>query len=44
DQIFAKILPRFITSPLFIGYSIPQVSSRGIEVVKEMQNIYFPQI
>lgn len=42
-QIFAKILPRFITSPLFIGYSIPQVSSRGLEVVKEIQTIYFAQ-
>ena len=41
-QIFAKVLPRFITSPLFIGYSIPQVSNRGNEVVKEIQNIYFP--
>lgn len=41
EQIFAKVLPRFITSPLFIGYSIPQVSSRAAEVVKEVQNIYF---
>lgn len=40
-QIIAKVLPRFITSPLFIGYSLPQVSSRAKEVVKEMQNIYF---
>lgn len=40
-QIFSKIVPRFVTSPLFIGYSIPQVSSRSREVVKEIQNIYF---
>lgn len=40
-QIWAKILPRFITSPLLIGYSLPQVSSRAGEVVKEIQNIYF---
>jgi len=39
--ILAKIMPRFITSPLFIGYSLPQVSNRAGEVVKEVQNIYF---
>ena len=43
-QIFAKILPRFVTSPLFIGYFIPQVSSRAAEVVKEIQNIYFSEL
>jgi len=42
-QIFAKIMPRFVTSPLFIGYSIPQVSSRAMDVVKEIQSIYFPE-
>ncbi len=40
-QIFAKVVPRFVTSPLFIGYAIPQVSNRAEEVVKEMQRIYF---
>ena len=40
-EILVKIVPRFITSPLFIGYSLPQVSSRAIDVVKEIQNIYF---
>jgi len=40
-RIWAKVVPRFITSPLFIGYSLPQVSSRAGEVVKEIQNIYF---
>ena len=42
-QISAKIMPRFVTSPVFIGYSIPQVSSRGDEVIKEIQEIYFSQ-
>jgi len=40
-KIFAKVLPRFVTSPLFIGYSLPQVSSRAEEVVQEIQCIYF---
>jgi len=42
-QILAKVVPRFITSPLFIGYSLPQVSNRAREVVKEIQSIYFPE-
>lgn len=40
-QISAKIMPRLVTSPVFIGYSIPQVSSRGGEVIKEIQELYF---
>lgn len=39
--IIAKVVPRFITSPLFIGYSIPHVSSRTNDVVKEVQKLYF---
>lgn len=41
DQIAVKLVPRFVTSPLFIGYSIPQVSSRGAEVVRELRALYF---
>lgn len=40
-QISAKIMPRLVTSPIFIGYSIPQVSSRGEEVIEEIRKIYF---
>jgi galactose-1-phosphate uridylyltransferase len=40
-KISAKIMPRLVTSPIFIGYSIPQVSSRGEEVIKEIQKLYF---
>lgn len=43
-KIFAKVIPRFVTSPLFIGYSIPQVSSRAEEVVKEIRDIYFGDV
>ncbi|MBP2626951.1 MAG: hypothetical protein H6Q68_1662 [Firmicutes bacterium] len=42
-RIWAKVMPRFVTSPLFIGYSLPQVSSRAGEVIKEIQNIYFSE-
>jgi len=40
DAITVKIMPRFVTSPLFIGYSIPQLSSRMNEVIQEMQGLY----
>ena len=42
-QIWAKVVPRFITSPLLIGYSLPQVSNRAREVVKDIQRIYFTE-
>jgi len=41
ETIIVKVVPRFITSPLFIGYSIPHVSSRTNDVVKEVQRRYF---
>ncbi len=39
-RISVKIMPRFVTSPLFVGYSIPQVSNRGEEVIQELRNLY----
>jgi galactose-1-phosphate uridylyltransferase len=39
--VYAKIVPRFVVSPLFVGYSIPQVSNRLEDVVGQMQNLYF---
>lgn len=41
EKIIAKIMPRFVTSPLFVGYSIPQVSNRMKDVVKEIKTLYF---
>lgn len=41
NKIITKVIPRFVTSPLFIGYSIPQVSNRTEEVINEIQAIYF---
>ncbi|BBB92738.1 MAG TPA: DUF4931 domain-containing protein [Methylomusa anaerophila] len=40
-KILVKVMPRFITSPLYIGYSIPQLSCHMEKVVQEMQNLYF---
>lgn len=39
-RIIAKIMPRFITSPIFIGYSIPQVSNLAEEMVENIQKLY----
>lgn len=29
DRLYAKIIPRFLTNPLFVGYMIPQVANPG---------------
>ncbi|HEX7056122.1 MAG TPA: DUF4931 domain-containing protein [Bacilli bacterium] len=39
-KIAAKIMPRFPTSPIFIGYSIPQVSNRLQDVADDIKRIY----
>lgn len=39
--VVAKIMPRFVTSPLFIGYSIPHVSNRCKEIVQEIKDCYY---
>ncbi|MCL6452338.1 MAG: DUF4931 domain-containing protein [Alicyclobacillus sp.] len=42
DGRFAcKVTPRFVTSPLYIGYAIPQVSDRVEEVAADLQRRYF---
>jgi len=40
NRIIAKIMPRFITSPIYIGYAIPQVSNRIEEIITEFQTLY----
>lgn len=35
-----KVVPRFVTSPLFVGYSIPQVSNNIEDVAKQIQSLY----
>ena len=41
-KIIAKMIPRFVTSPLFVGYSIPQIANekRCHEVIQQIQNNY----
>ena len=36
-----KIMPRFPTSPLYVGYSIPQVSNHTEYVIDKMKRLYF---
>lgn len=40
-RICVKIIPRFVTSPIFVGFSIPQVSDRITDVVQQVQQLYF---
>ncbi len=43
NQIICKVIPRFVASPLFIGYGILQVSSNLDIMVKEIKKIYYAQ-
>lgn len=40
-KIVTKVVPRFVTSPLFVGYSIPQVANNLEDVVQEIRRHYF---
>ena len=40
DLIHVKIMPRFPTSPLYIGYSIPQVSNHVEELISTFRSLY----
>lgn len=41
DSIYAKIIPRFITTPLFIGYFIPQVPNNIEWMKNDVHEKYF---
>ncbi|QOR66504.1 DUF4931 domain-containing protein [Cytobacillus suaedae] len=41
EKIYVKVIPRFATSPLFVGYSIPQVARNIDEVAEKVRKIYF---
>lgn len=41
EKIVTKVVPRFVTSPLFVGYSIPQVANNLEDVVLEIRRHYF---
>lgn len=40
-KIFAQIVPRFVTTPLYIGYSIPQIPNNLEGMADKVKNIYF---
>ena len=39
-QITAKVMPRFVTSPLYVGYGIPQLSTRLPDIAADLKRIY----
>ena len=41
DKLYVKILPRFATSPLFIGYNIRFIPNNVAEIADEIRNLYF---
>lgn len=40
ERILVKVVPRFVTSPLYVGYAIPQVPNNLAEIVREIQSKY----
>lgn len=41
DIITVKIVPRFVTSPIFVGYSIPQITTKLEDVARNLKEKYF---
>ena len=41
DDVFVKVMPRFATSPMFVGYNIHLVPSNLEEIRERIQSIYF---
>jgi ATP adenylyltransferase/5',5'''-P-1,P-4-tetraphosphate phosphorylase II len=40
-QIYVKIVPRFVTTPIYIGYDIPQVPNNLEWMVEHVKSLYF---
>lgn len=40
DGVAAKLIPRFVVSPLFVGFSIPQVTDRVEEIARAVRDRY----
>ncbi|WP_042461803.1 DUF4931 domain-containing protein [Neobacillus dielmonensis] len=40
-KIYAKIVPRFVTTPLYIGYGLPQVPNNLNWMAEEVEKLYF---
>ncbi|MCM3115205.1 DUF4931 domain-containing protein [Neobacillus sp. MER 74] len=43
NKIYAKVVSRFVTTPLYIGYGIPQVPSNLEWMAGELHRIYFKE-
>ncbi|MGG7164880.1 DUF4931 domain-containing protein [Clostridium ihumii] len=41
EQIICKIVPRFVTSPLLLGYSLKQIPNNSKEVIKKIKKLYY---
>ncbi|SFB12131.1 Galactose-1-phosphate uridylyltransferase [Bacillus sp. cl95] len=41
EDIYAKIVPRFVTTPIYIGYSIPQVPNNLESMAEKVRQTYF---
>ncbi|MFE8702295.1 DUF4931 domain-containing protein [Cytobacillus sp. FJAT-54145] len=44
DEIYAKIVPRFITTPIYMGYSIPQIPDNLEWMQKDIIQKYFSHL
>ena len=42
DRFYVKIMPRFATSPLFIGYNIHFLPNNTERIVQDIRKLYFP--
>lgn len=40
-RIICKVFPRFVTSPLNLGYGIRQISNRAEDIAEKLRNLYF---
>jgi hypothetical protein len=40
EIIIAKVVPRFAASPLYVGYSFPQVASNIDAVAERIKSLY----
>ncbi|MDP4161986.1 MAG: DUF4931 domain-containing protein [Bacillota bacterium] len=43
QKVYAKIVPRFVTTPLYIGYSIPQIPNNLEWMSRQIRSIYFKE-
>jgi len=42
-EIICKVFPRFVTSPLNLGYGIRQVSNKSEEIAEDLKELYFAE-